>query len=70
MKRPRLFGWGFFLNTCPDTRHQDPQFPEWRAMSDLFVRMAVRGRVYGLNVGDWSMLLAGVAPIGLLALLI
>jgi hypothetical protein len=37
-------------------------------MSDLFMRMAVGGRFFGLNVGDWSMLLGGVALVGLLAL--
>jgi hypothetical protein len=31
---------------------------------------AVGGRVFGLNVSDWSMLLGGVALISLLALLI
>ena len=38
-------------------------------MSDLFLRV-VGGRLFGLNVGDWSMLLGGVALVGLLALLI
>ena len=39
-------------------------------MSDLFMRMAASGRVFGLDVGDWSILFGGVALIGLLALLI
>jgi hypothetical protein len=39
-------------------------------MSDLFLRAAVSRRLFGLDVGDWSMLLGGIALIGLLALLI
>jgi hypothetical protein len=39
-------------------------------VSDLFIRTLVSGRVFGLDVGDRSVLLGGVAVIGLLALLI
>jgi hypothetical protein len=38
---------------------------------EFFVRVvAARGRVFGLDIGDWSVLLGGMALIGLLALLI
>jgi hypothetical protein len=39
-------------------------------MSDLFLRVAVGGRVFSLNVGDWVMLLGGVALISLLPLVL
>jgi hypothetical protein len=37
---------------------------------ELFVRVAAGRRVFGLDVGDWSVLLGGVAVMALLALLI
>jgi hypothetical protein len=39
-------------------------------MSDLFLRAAVSGRLFGLDVGDWVMLFGGVALIGLLLALL
>jgi hypothetical protein len=37
---------------------------------ELFVRVAAGRRIFGLDVGDWSVLLGGVAVMALLALLI
>jgi hypothetical protein len=39
-------------------------------MSDLLMRVAVNGRVFGLNGGDWAMLLGSIALIGFMTLLI
>jgi hypothetical protein len=35
----------------------------------MFAHIATEGRLLGFNLGDWSMLFAGLALAGLLALL-
>jgi hypothetical protein len=35
-----------------------------------FARVKAQGRFFGLDMGDWSMLLGGSALVGLLAFLI
>jgi hypothetical protein len=48
-----------------------PDHPTLRlVVPGCLMRTAVSGRVFGLNVGDWVMLLGSLALIGLLALLI
>ena len=36
----------------------------------MFARKTAEGRLFGLDVGDWSMFLIGVALLGLLLVLV
>jgi hypothetical protein len=64
-----LFALGLFLNLLPPARHQEKSAFRVGVMSDL-LRVALNGRAFGLNGGDWAMLLGGTALIGFMILLI
>jgi hypothetical protein len=36
----------------------------------MFARKTAEGRLFGLDVGDWSMFLLGIALLGLLLVLV
>jgi hypothetical protein len=70
MHSDALFALGLFLNLLPPARHQEKSAFRVGVMSDLLMRVAVNGRVFGLNGGDWAMLLGSIALIGFMTLLI
>ena len=51
-------------------RHATPRFDGLEAEGTMFARMTTEGRLFGFDLGDWSVLLTGVVLTGFLSLLV
>ena len=52
-----------------ETKHRVPRMGAF-VFQNMFGRMSDEGRLLGLNPGDWSMLVGGLALVALVALLL
>jgi|HubBroStandDraft_1064217.scaffolds.fasta_scaffold845804_2 hypothetical protein len=51
-------------------KHAKRHFDDLKAGGAMFARMTTEGRLFGFDLGDWSVLLTGVVLTGFLSLLV